>query len=384
VVVPRLTNRRIALGVLALAVALSIAAVVAIGDFSIDPVPQQSGDDWYFYHLYARSIVEGGLTMPGHPGAYERPGGFLYNYFVALVFFLSGSFNSNYVYVVQAALVAISAGLMVLAARSVVQPRTALMFAIVIVATLLLDVYKYYAFRLLSENLLIALLGAWWVAVLGSFRRPRSNARWAVSGVLLGACVLARPNLLPFAVGAVVVVWLTRATSGVSAAALASLALGAAATISLLVLRDRIVAREWGFHVLTFTGSWEEMRPFEWSGAWFAWAAGFYVKRTLFALGITQPLAPAFRLRPHWVLGWIGAVAFLWRTHLRLEPWQWLMVTFIALYTLPMIAVGQISNYGIRMVAPVIPAVLLLACCATERPFGRRATVDPRGAHLVS
>jgi hypothetical protein len=382
--VPILTNARLAFAILGLALVLSVGAVIRIGDFSIDPVPQQSGDDWYFYHQYAVSIVRSGWTMPGHPGAYERPGGFLYNYFIALVFLLTGSFNSNHVYVVQAALVAVSAGLMTLAARSVVQPRTVLLFGAIVTVSLLLDVYKYYAFRLLSENLLIPLLGAWWVAVLAAFRQPRSNGRWAASGALLGACVLTRPNLLPFAAGAVALVWLTRARCGVSAAGVASLALSAAGTLLFLVVRDRIVGGQWGFHVLTFTGSWEDMKPFEWSKEWFAWAASFYAKRTLFALGITQPLAPEFRLRPIWIAGWFGTVVFLWRSRLRLQPWQWLMVAFIALYTLPMVAVGQISNYGFRMVMPVIPAVLLLACCATDPDAGSRRTVDSRRTHLIS
>lgn len=65
------------------------------------------GDDWLMYKGMALSILDGGWTIPAVPRNYFRPGGFLYNYFVAAVFAATER-NSVYVYLVQSVLLGIS------------------------------------------------------------------------------------------------------------------------------------------------------------------------------------------------------------------------------------------------------------------------------------
>src|SRR5436853_6359291 len=51
---------------------------------------EPSGDDWWTYHRYAVSVLHDGLRMPAVQGAYTRPGGFGYVYFVAACYAIFG------------------------------------------------------------------------------------------------------------------------------------------------------------------------------------------------------------------------------------------------------------------------------------------------------
>src|SRR5205807_798177 len=112
------------------------------------------GDDWLNYKLYAESILHGGLTIPAVTGAYIAPRGFLYNYFLAAMFYLLGE-NSTYIYVVQSGMLGLSVLLTYLAVRHLLSPLLGLVYLPVLAAYMYVDVFRYYAFRLLSENLLI-------------------------------------------------------------------------------------------------------------------------------------------------------------------------------------------------------------------------------------
>jgi dipeptide/tripeptide permease len=90
---------------------------------------------------------------------------------------------------------------------------------------------------------------------------------------------------------------------------------------------------------------------------------GFYARRILFCMGFTFVELPIYWLRPHWIIMWAGVIAFLWRAvkKRRLEFWEAFALSFILVYLGPLIAVAHIYNYGVRMIVPVIPMLLLLS-----------------------
>jgi len=98
--------------------------------------------------------------MPAVRGPYRRPGGFLYNYFLAGLFRALG-INASYVYVVQSLLLGVSVSLMYLAFRPCLAPVSGLVYLGAVALFMYAD-YRRFAFRLLSENLLLFLLRWAW------------------------------------------------------------------------------------------------------------------------------------------------------------------------------------------------------------------------------
>jgi hypothetical protein len=74
---------------------------------------------------------------------------------------------------------------------------------------------------------------------------------------------------------------------------------------------------------------------------------------------------PWYYLKPHWLVIWFGALLYLGRVirRRRLEFWEAFALISIVTYLLPLIAIADISNYGVRMIVPVVPVVFVL--CAT-------------------
>ncbi|PYQ91630.1 MAG: hypothetical protein DMF97_22250, partial [Acidobacteria bacterium] len=98
-------------------------AFLAIGALRAYPfaddvsIPTSTPDDWHTYKQLALSVVRDGLSMPALATSYAGlPHGFLYVYFVALVFAVLGV-NSTYVYVVQSFALGLSISLTYLAVR---------------------------------------------------------------------------------------------------------------------------------------------------------------------------------------------------------------------------------------------------------------------------
>ena len=141
-------------------------------------------------------------------------------------------------------------------------------------------------------------------------------------------------------------------------------------TFVLLPLRNYAITRKMSISAITYTDDWltpalNLTAPL--SLAKLAQAIstgfGFYARRILFCMGFTFLELPVYWLRPHWIIMWAGVLVFLWRAAKKrhLELWEAFALSFILVYLGPLIAVAHISNYGVRMIVPVIPMLLLLA-----------------------
>ncbi|HEY6232597.1 MAG TPA: glycosyltransferase family 39 protein [Pyrinomonadaceae bacterium] len=326
-----------------------------------------AGNDWLTYKENALSILRDGLAMPKVSGNYTRPGGFLYNYFVAAVFGLTGV-NSTHVYLVQTALLGFSVGLMALAFRPFLSQAIAAFYFLLLAGLFFLEVFCVYTFRLLSENLVILLLALFCLLAVQTMIK-KSFAISALAGATAGLCALCRPNLvlLPLVVTALFAIYL----KGKARLAIPAIFLVCALLVfALLPLRNYVVTKQASLSAITYTRDWERPEvdlstPITFKKITSAISATvvLYGKRVLFCFGLTFFYLPVHWLRPHWIIIWAGAFLFCGRAwkRRRLEFWQAFTITFVGVYLGPLIAVAQIHNYGVRMIVPLLPVLLGMA-----------------------
>ncbi|HZS08795.1 MAG TPA: glycosyltransferase family 39 protein [Blastocatellia bacterium] len=314
-------------------------------------------DDWIVYKRNALNIIHGGLLIPDLQESYFAPAGFIYNYFIAAVFALTGE-NSTHVYITQAVLLALSAGLTTLAFKAHLPPEKLILYFGLLSVSFLLDVFPHYTFRLLSENLALFLLAVFCLALMRGFEKG-SAVLITCAGVMLGLCALCRPNIALAAPVTALLLFLKIQNNRTGACLL--FLLGFALTFSLLPLRNYAVAGELSAPIFTRTYYWCSPDNVD-------SAVPFYMKRVLFCFGWLSLESSGCRIRPHWLLMWIAAGVWTWRATKRrtLEFRQLFAVSFIAVYLIPVIVLSQISNYGFRFILPAIPMTLLLAVDAIQ------------------
>jgi hypothetical protein len=365
------TGRAVVWAVLAIAISsLYVPRLIELFPLSNDVQMEASIDDWMVYHEFAKNVIEEGLTIPGLARDYERPLGFGYVYFVALMYTIFGV-NSEAVYVVQGFLLLAFVGAMYLIFRKEFSYWAGLVFLCSVAVFMWIDVYRYLTFRLLSENFLIPLLPLLLFFVLRG-RRTGSLAAFAIAGVACGLCVLARPNVAFFAPGILATIWLAipERPRAWRVRACALFAATTAALVLLLPLRNYAVtgnltagrvARPSGTPLaddLTPNASLTEVARE---------VAVTAAKRGAYVIGIPQFIAPEYRTRPHWLLMWAAFGVYL--LHLRWRSpafWEVLVLALCVCYFVPLFAVAYISNYGTRMLAPGVPLILLLSCKGAE------------------
>jgi hypothetical protein len=168
----------------------------------------------------------------------------------------------------------------------------------------------------------------------------------------------------------------------------ALLLLGTAIGLSGVVVRNYAVTGRATFDIVTNTSDWIRM--------WNLPAIQFLitlVKRSLFVFGVTGPIAPAFRPRPHWMMVWI-----LWTIYpvfklskrQRLEFWELLLYTYVICYIGPVVLVAaDITSYGGRMVIAILPLALvpafrLLFGSQIPRAAGLSSTVGQNSARELT
>ncbi len=334
------------------------------------PLDGASGDDWLQYKIYADSILHGGLSIPAIHGPYLAPRGFFYNYFVAGVFALFGE-NSSYVYVVQSFLVGLSASLLYVIARTRMSRLGA--FAVLLGATayVYVDFFRALTFRLLSENLYIFLLPAFLLLSLSSLN-DRSVPKAAGAGICLGLVTLTRPTALAGGLAALAIAAAYSLKERASAhRVLLTVFLLFALTMSLLPLRDFAATGRPGFDLITYSSDWG--RPPTDSPQSFL---EFYARRGLFTVGFTSAYGGTdYRWRPHWMLLWLGLLVALVasiRARRLPEMWELVCLSFVLLHIVPVTIFADIVSYGGRLVAMIMPLLLLVVVARVDNLAVRR------------
>lgn len=378
-------GRRLALA-LALAAAFLAVAAVRLYPFVDDVTPDTAkGEDWLHYKRGALSILHDGWTMPVVAEAYFRPAGFFYNYFVAAVFATLGE-NSAYVYLTQAALLGASIGVMYLTFRSRLAPGGGLVYLVLSILFLGVDMFWKYTVRLLSENLLLFWLPLCHYTLLRALDngRPRNGL---TAGVFLGLAAGTRPNTLLLVPGmSALLAMLGPGSVARRLRTSVALLLGAAVILAVIPIRDYAVTGQIGVRVVTDTQDWRLPTtatpggPAPFGAAWVR--IQDYARGALYCLGFLFVAGAKYSLMPHWIVMW-GCAALFGVASLRvgrLASWEILALGVVLLYLVPLVSGAQVTSYGVRMIVPVVPTVLLLAVQGVaERLSGRAgATVETR------
>jgi hypothetical protein len=321
--------------------------------FPLDNDVSPSNDDWWSYHRYAVSVLHGGMSMPAVQGPYTRPGGFGYVYFVSAVYTFFGV-RSQAVYVIQTLLLALSVLGFVHAFRRRLKPFYLLVYGLLVIVFVYLDHFRFYTFRLLSENLLIFLLAPLFIT-LERLLANGSRLAAVATGLLAGACFLVRPNTLLLAPAWALLLLYRRRDRGAiinGAIVIAGLLLMA----GMILWRDYAVTAAFDLHVLTTRQDW--FHPSSIGDAF-----PFYGRRILYALGYLHGMIPEFGSLRHWFAAWAGVLLLVgWSLRNRqIDDLDLAALVFMAAYYGPLIAVADITNYGIRMFTPAMPVVLYLA-----------------------
>ena len=353
------TRQRFELALAALLpISFLLIAIAKAGRFVDDvPLDGPQGDDWYFYRKLAASILSGGLSMPAIDSYVLVPHGFLYPYFLAGVFSIFGD-NGSMAYVVQATLAGVSGVLLWSLVRRRSEPTAGIVFLIAIGLVLYLDFVRRLSFKLLSENLFLVLFSIFLVVFARAYGR-RSHAGAAVAGVMLGLTVLSRTSITAAALGIVVLACgYGPARRGTTIAWGVVFAIGFAAAMCLLPLREYVAMGRPNFDLILNNGDWVP------APAGIAARAEYYGRRILFTFGATGFVREEFRFRPHWFAIWCGVLTYL---VVRIRSRQWptiaeaAVLIFLPLYLAPVVLVAGIENYGGRMVAAAMPFAAMLA-----------------------
>lgn len=370
----------------ALALALSLALIGAaylpkiVAQFPLEnDVSEEtsSGEDWLDYHINALSVLNDGLSMPSVKGSYYRPSGFGYSYFLALVYRLFGA-RSEAVYVVQGIVLLGAIIGLSFAMRPRLSRPAGLALLVALAGVLYADMFRTITFRLLSENLLFPLMAA--LLYFTIKMEATSRLAYAVAaGVACGLCFLVRPNVLLYgpALAALMVLsmpsqaltWRVRAATLFLCAFLA--------VCSLMAVRNYVATAEVSMSAVTNRRDWTVPGFTSHGSPTPAERARLvvlgYAPRLAYVAGVPQFIQPTFRLRPHWLLMWGGVCLYLaqlrWR---RPEFWEQLVLVLCFFYFVPLIAIGNLSSYGVRMLAPGVPLALLLALKGVDVALGQR------------
>lgn len=361
-------------------------------------------DDWVWYARLSLDIKNG--ETPAIPVSYRwpLPSGFLYYYFIAFCFKVFGE-NTAPVYLVQHLTIGISCAAMYWAFREKMRPVTGMFFLLGLALFSLLDIYKNYAARLLSENLTFFIMPLFFLCFIKGFERDDLRLQF-LSASLLGLAISTRANIIFFAAALITLIapFYMRKRGPIYPFLFAGIMFLA---ISSVPLMNYSISGKWNLFPNAVTGTMQAVRtaypvpadldlaavdrcPFyrvmnrierdisvyaEYMRQRPAFFFGRYIKNIIFSLGFCSVLSPSYRWRPHWMVMWIGYFLYLFlrfRKRRPMELWEAAAHLYILFYYGSVILLTNIHNYGFRFLAPAINFVLIFLFLALDELSGKR------------
>lgn len=312
-------------------------------------------DDWGRYARYAIDIKHNGILIPSIQGNYFTPAGFLYCYFVAGCFIIFGE-NTVPVIIIQNIILGLSIAFIYYTFRNKMKPLTSLLFLLTLFIFAIIDINKYYTFRLLSENLGIFTISVFFYCFIKGLEKNKLSLQLTAS-VFLGLSILIRPNIFLFALVLIVIVsfYFIKQKKGTILNLLLFI-LFLIISSSFLAIRNHFVCNSWTFlptEGISFTESLFQMNGFSFS---------LIFKKILFCIGVLTPLEPDYIWRPHWIIMWIGYFIYIiirLKESRKLEVWEITTHLYIICYYILLILIApRIGSYGFRLLVPAIFIVL--------------------------
>jgi hypothetical protein len=311
------------------------------------------GDDWFRYEAMARAIVGGDLR-----GYWESSGHgtFLYPYFVAALHVLFGE-GLWPIYFAQYLILGLACVALGTLGRELWGERRGLAVLLTATAVAWVDASRWYAVRLLSENLALLMAPlAFFAAHRYLVRRTVATA--ALAGLAIAGLALTRLNLLPFGFLAIPYLVTRRAPGGSPRAGVTPRAALVAAFLlayALLPLHERIVAGVWTpvpvAGLQAFTAHEGFLVP-QMRASWLARIRDIALPNWAFMLGYPKLWRPEYSIRPHWVILW--ALYFVWIWRGRAQPTLGLVHLYVVCYVAVMSVFASIWIYGFRHVLPLV------------------------------
>ncbi len=325
-----------------------VATIIRLYPFTETNLGVSNGiDDWFRYWDNAKDISKNGILMPAQSSVYYGPGSFLYNYFIALCFILFGE-NLIPIYFIQSILLATSILMIYYAFRGELSGKIGLLLLVTLFLFGVFDNYKYYTFKLLSENLAIFTLATFVYFIKIGLDNYKVKFQFLATFFLV-LSVLIRPTLFPiaFVYAFFLVIYYFKNT--LLRKQNLFLLLGLLFTgIFILGFRNYLMTQTWVF--LPSEGSsdsWKQLLSLDFE---------ILYKKSLFALGFLSQLNPEYYPRPHWFLLILLYVFYLlsfiknWRSFSYSEI---LFNVFIVSFYVLTILFVTVDSYGFRAFLPI-------------------------------
>lgn len=381
---PKRTDTILAISVVLLFLLLALIRLYPFEN-TLQQIIADSGNDWSKYAANALDIKQNGLLMSGIDGAYEKPASFFYCYFLALCFFLFGE-NNVPVYLLQNLMLGLSIVFIWLTFREKMSKIVSLVFLFALVVVALADVSIYYTFRFLGENLALFSISVFFLLFKQGIEKNNLPALLA-SALFLGVAVLTRPNIFLFAITLIVLLLL----NGFKTQKVKPLLLFVSVlviTSSFLAIRNFLVCHciqlmpsqgmlfnMIAFHPIPSSVDLSQAHTYFDSYLQYILQEPFlfiqhYVKKVLFCFGFLNAVETSYHWFPHWTLMWLGYFTYLFllilsksKTTLHEKAGHLFIFTYFA----SLVIVGQVENYGFRMLIPGNFFVLTFAFAALEK-----------------
>jgi 4-amino-4-deoxy-L-arabinose transferase-like glycosyltransferase len=305
-------------------------------------------------------VKHNGITMPSLKENYWAPAGFLYIYFIALNFYLFGE-NTTPIFIIQNLMLGISVACIYFSFRNKMKGLTGILFLFTLFLFALFDVSKYYSFRLISENLALFTISAFFLCFIKGMEKNKLSLQ-LLAAVLMGLSVLTRPNIFPFAFFLIAIASFYYLKEKRTMHNFFLFILLLLLSSSLLALRNYLVCGSWIF--LPTEGV-------SFASRFHLFPIRHYTDNLLFFAGFLSSLDPVLRWRPHWTIMWAGYIIYLFlrvKHKVKFELWEVTSHIYIFCYfSLMLFIAPQISSYGFRLLVPVIFIVLPFSFMALDK-----------------
>ena len=318
-------------------------------------------DDWFRYWDNAKDISKNGLLIPSQSSVYYGPGSFLYSYFIALCFILFGE-NLIPIYFIQSIFLATSILLIYYAFRDELSGKIGLLLLITLFLFGVLDTYKYYTFKLLSENLALFTLATFIYFIKIGLDNQIVKFQFLATFFLV-LSVLIRPTLFPiaFVYAFFFVIYYFKNTLLKKQNLLLLLGL-LFIGITILGFRNYLITGTWVFLPSEGTSdSWKQLLSLDFD---------IIYKKLLFALGFLSSLNPEYYPRPHW---FIILLLYCFYLYLRIKNWKTISyseilfnVFIVSFYVLTILFV-TVDSYGFRAFLPIQFLLIAISFLSIEK-----------------
>ena len=230
---------------------------------------------------------------------------------------------------------------------------TSLLFLITLFLFALLDVHKYYSFRLLSENLAIFTIAGFFFCLFKGMEKNNKLLQIAAP-IFLGLSILIRPNIFPFAIAICLVLLFYFRNIRLSFTLQFILLL--VFSSSFLAIRNYVACGSFAFLPTVGNTFGNDLLHH------FTISPAYFLKKILFIMGFLSTLNPEYQWRPHWILMWAGYLSYLYfrlKEKRKFELWETTSHLYIFFfYGLLLIIAPQLGSYGFRLLIPATFIVL--------------------------